>query len=656
MVYCCSLHSKKTMAYRKDKSIDAYCPESATPTHAPVNQTRYPTAPQKLAAYRQARLSDGTSSLENRVIELQTSLKQANSRSHRYHELFTLAPIAYISLDSHARIQMVNLAATCLLDSSRSDLTNKTFFSFVKPSDRLLVRNHMENASFSNVSTNTALTLTLPGEKTLSVILAITVLRSQNTSENTYQIMLIDNSHNRKNEKLWRNAKDYMEELALHDPLTKLPNRYKFNDSLNQAIASSASNNSTLAVIYFDLDGFKPINDLQGHATGDAVLCEVASRLVEILGTRDNVARIGGDEFTVTIENVQSAAEIQFIGQALADSISQPIAFDGNEVSVTTSMGICFFPDNASTADQLVNRADKAMYQAKQSGGNQMVVYTQDAFSKSERLEYMMSELSQAISRGQFDLVYQPIHNVSTERSTLVEALLRWRHPTLGNISPSDFIPMAEQSDFICDIGNWVLNKACKQIQQWRSIGMEIAVAINVSTRQLIKPDFVSEVQSSLDKYQLPCHLLEIEITETAMMTEAATCCETIQALADKGHTISMDDFGTGHSSLARLALLPVQRLKIDRSFIREIQSSASSRSVIKAIMSMARDLQLDVIAEGIENNAQKQFLCEIGCTLLQGYLMSSPQKPASALDYIEQLNRMRSQSSCQAPKQAPIE
>lgn len=627
------------MAYRKDKSIDVYCPETAEQLQVSRDRSHTAIATQKLASISQSRLLESTKALQERVLKLQFALQQSNSRAHRYHELFTLAPLPYISLDSHGRVLMVNLAATCLLDCPRSKLVNESFFSFVDSSERAVLMDLMDNASISSASSNTALTLSLPNRKKLTVLLAVSIIHTNDLTENTFQLMLIDDSLNQQNEKLWRNAKDYMEELALHDPLTKLPNRYKFNDSLDVAMNNCQANDTRLAVIYFDLDGFKTINDSQGHATGDAVLNSVATRLTDFLGSRENTARIGGDEFVVTVENVRNTAEVESIARELASIISQPITVGAKQVGVTTSMGICLYPDQASNSDELVSRADKAMYLAKQTKGNATVLYARGAISTTERQVNMQTALAQAIQNNELDLVYQPIHDLSTQRTTLVEALLRWHHPTLGHISPADFIPEAEQSDVICDIGCWVLDKACQQIQHWRSLGFELAVAVNVSARQLTQTGFIDIVQSSLQRYKLPAHLLELEITETALIAETDICRQTLQTLANMGHTISMDDFGTGQSSLARLVQLPVQRLKIDRSFTREIESSATSRSVIKAIMSMAKDLNLQVIAEGIETEAQKQFLCSVGCTKLQGFLLSNPQSAELTLNDINSLN-----------------
>jgi len=329
------------------------------------------------------------------------------------------------------------------------------------------------------------------------------------------------------------------------------------------------------------------------------------------MGSRENTARIGGDEFTVIVKDVKSREDVLTLAKKLGDAIKLPISAGEQQANISCSMGVCFYPDHARTAEELVKRADKAMYKAKNSGDGRVYVYSQEEFLDSDRQARILAALPKAISNHEFSLAYQPIHDIATHQSKMAEALLRWHHPELGNVSPDEFIPLAEQSDMISKIGEWVLHEVCLQIKQWRSVGFEIAIAMNVSSRQLTNPQFAEQVLRCLDQYQIPNGLLEIEITETAMMT---------------------------HSSLARLAKLPVNRLKIDRSFICEVETSNSSRALIKAIVSMADSLGMQVIAEGIENEVQKSFLRSIGCTRIQGFLMSRPKPASETLHRIEQL------------------
>lgn len=570
---------------------------------------------------------NASSLAELKFRELEAVVNERNRADKRYRQLFDIAPIGYLSVDESGIIQHVNLAATCLLKSPSSHLIKTSFCNFLSDSDQIRLLSHLKTSCTSRISHNWEVTLVPSNGPEIEVMLVTSTIKQMAAGSQTFQIMIVDMSQRANTERLLRNANDYLVKLAQHDPLTKLPNRTMFADQLQTRIIEKSETQGKLGIIYFDLDGFKPVNDTFGHQAGDQVLIEVANRVKNSLGPNDFVARLGGDEFTVILDNPESAEAAMGTAQELAYIIGQPINLNDTEVGVTSSMGISLYPDHARSTDNLIKGADAAMYQAKNTGKNQVCLLSQKTLESTDRVAILETGLAHPQFRQQLQLHYQPIYNTNSLTVQSVEALIRWNHPDLGQILPVEFIPLAEKSNHILEVGKWVIEKACWQSRQWRNDGLDVVIAINVSAYQLFETDFAEFVELCLKKHGLKASALEIEITESAIMIDHTRCRETLQLLIEKGHTITIDDFGTGYSALARLAQLPVSRLKIDRMFIKDMDDSEQVKSVVTSIINMAHELGLQVISEGIEKTSQFEAVKDMKSDFVQGYMMSMPKR-----------------------------
>lgn len=415
--------------------------------------------------------------------------------------------------------------------------------------------------------------------------------------------------------------------MAYHDQLTGLPNRYLLNDHLQESLIRCRRNGQKLAVIYIDLDGFKFINDTKGHDVGDLLLKMASDRIVDALCNDSIVARIGGDEFVAVIERVELPL-IKEIAVRIIDEFSTPFILDGEEFYMTPSVGISLFPDDGQSGEELIKNADVAMYFAKKRGKNNFQFFIddpQDVFGRKIKLE---QGLRKAIENNELLLLYQPKYELSSEKIEGVEALLRWNHPELGLVSPLEFIPIAEEIGMIGQIGEWVIETACKQMKQWMDLGVfPSSVAVNVSTIQFQDRNFAVFMKRILSKYGLEPCLLEIEITESVMQ-DVNESMATLTQLKELGIKISIDDFGTGYSSLNILHRLPIDFVKIDKSFVSEISTNSSTETLVKTIIELGKKLNFELIAEGIETIEQKNILLKSGCRFGQGYLYSQPLPP----------------------------
>jgi diguanylate cyclase (GGDEF)-like protein len=417
-------------------------------------------------------------------------------------------------------------------------------------------------------------------------------------------------------------AKQRQHFLASHDALTQLPNRYAFMAQLDKALADAERNKTQLAVLFFDLDGFKAVNDNRGHAAGDELLRDAARRLRKLIRTSDIVARLGGDEFVAAVRNVEDTATVIAMAERIREDIERPYHIAESECWVSTSIGVAFYPADSTLAGELIRCADTAMYVAKSSGKNQTRVFASEMNdAPSERFE-MVNGLREAIRSGQLVLMFQPQIEVATEEIVGAETLVRWEHPTRGIVSPSEFITVAEETGMMVPLGEWVLQAACRAAMTWDPLP-NMRVSVNVSGRQLDRTDFPDRVGAILQETGLPPHRLELELTESLAASESALVA--LSRLREMGVRTAIDDFGTGHSSLALLKRLPVDMLKVDQSFVRGASETDPDAVILEAIIHIARGLGLDVIAEGIETPEQMASLCKRGCTLMQGYLFSKP-------------------------------
>lgn len=431
-----------------------------------------------------------------------------------------------------------------------------------------------------------------------------------------------------------------LEFQATHDMLTGLPNRVLLQDRMVQTMARVDRSQTFMAVLFFDLDRFKLINDSLTHQAGDELLVAVASRLSAVLRKEDTMARLGGDEFVILASLVNNEDDvIVFISKLLA-ILRKPLKIMNREIVITASIGISLYPKDGKSPDELLRNADLAMYRAKDLGGNQFQFYTDSLnVNAVNRLE-QEAELWRAIEQHEFVLYYQPQLDVVTDKVMSVEALIRWQHPTKGLVLPLDFIPLAEDSKLIVPMGEWVMKTACRQIKEWHEAGLpKIRVAVNVTTVQFQQENFISMVQQSLEEAGLSAEYLEIEVTENTMLTSTGLI-EVINQLKALGVQIVLDDFGTGNSSLNYLRKVPVDRLKIDKSFVQGINNGEKNDAVIvQAILAMAHSLNLDVVAEGIETIGQFNFLKERKCDDMQGYYISRPLSSQDLENFL-QINR----------------
>jgi diguanylate cyclase (GGDEF)-like protein len=414
---------------------------------------------------------------------------------------------------------------------------------------------------------------------------------------------------------------------AQHDLLTELPNRSLFNQELDQVLAQAEQQPNSLAVMFLDLDRFKTINDTLGHSLGDQLLKEVAKRLNSILQPGQMIARWGGDEFTILLPQVQKQNQVQAKASSLLACLNPPFEIGGHELYVSASIGIAFYDRHSSDAETLIKNADTALYQAKDKGRNSYRIYTPAMSTKTPELLAIEKGLRSALGEDQLRVHYQPQVNLKTRKVVGMEALVRWQHPEMGSVSPGVFIPIAEESNLIIEIGNWVLRQACAQNKAWQNADLPpITISVNLSPKQFRQARLVESIALVLAETGLDAQYLDLEITESIAIEDIQYTQTIMRDLSSLGIRLSIDDFGTGHSSLSRLQLLPLHTLKIDQSFIKDMSRNPKALAIVSAIVSLGRSLGLSLVAEGVEHEEQLEFLQSIQCDAGQGYLFCRPQ------------------------------
>jgi diguanylate cyclase (GGDEF)-like protein/PAS domain S-box-containing protein len=414
--------------------------------------------------------------------------------------------------------------------------------------------------------------------------------------------------------------------LARFDALTELPNRAYFRELTEEAISEGRRHGERRAVLFVDLDHFKTVNDSLGHAVGDLLLQEVARRLSESLRAGDVVGRLGGDEFVMLLRHMDSDADIAVVADRILARLAEPFALAEHELVVTPSLGIALYPNDGEDYDTLIRNADAAMYHAKESGRNTYRFYTADMNVRAREILAVENQLRRALERNEFVLHYQPQVEISTGRIIGAEALIRWQHPERGLLGPAEFIPLAEERGLIAPIGQWVLREACRQNKAWQDAGLSsIEVAVNLSAVQFYQRELVDNIAAMLDQYTLEPHWLALEVTESIIVQNVDSTVRTMSALEQMGLKLAIDDFGTGYSSLSYLKRFSADKLKIDRSFVADVPGDPDDSAITRAIINLARNLNLRVIAEGVETQAQWDFLRAEGCDEVQGYLVSRP-------------------------------
>jgi diguanylate cyclase (GGDEF)-like protein len=459
--------------------------------------------------------------------------------------------------------------------------------------------------------------------------LAFMVARTGSDSAIVRVAKIFDNHRNQLQAQL-EEEQSRLSHQALHDALTGLPNRVLFLERLTQSVEAATRRSIHSAVLFIDVDRFKSVNDIAGHAAGDQLLIGVARRLREVLRPADTVARLGGDEFVVLCENLYDVQkEAVAIADRICETMTQPFSAAGNELFTSASVGLAFVRPG-DDPHVLVARADSAMYMAKQRGRARWEIYHPDFDEHTTRRAELINGLHRAVERDELILHYQPVKDLGTGAVVSMEALVRWQHPTLGIVAPTEFIPLAEETGLIIEIGRWVLTEACTQCTAWRKEGYDsVDVAVNVSGRQLEDPDFAADVERVLASTGLPASALSMEVTESVIVTEGSVGHEVLEDLQRIGVRLAIDDFGIGYSSLSYLAKLPVHSLKVDRTFIAGL-GTAQDSSIVAAMVDLAHKLGLEVVAEGVETETELEQLREAHCDEAQGFLLGRPAPLAS--------------------------
>jgi len=473
---------------------------------------------------------------------------------------------------------------------------------------------------------NADLYLVKKSKELIPIAFSLTLLRDQSGKPIGIVGVNKDITKRKKAEDELSEQRSILYHQAHHDALTGLPNRVLFLDRLEQGVIKAKRHSEGLALFFIDLDKFKHINDSLGHDTGDSVLKIVSKRLENIVRKEDTVARLSGDEFTIIIEELKNPQDISTIAEKILKTLQEPIHIENHQLYVSGSLGISMYPEDATDAQNLLKYADTAMYKAKEEGRNNFQFYSSDMTEFAMKRIAMKTSLRQAIDEKEFIIYYQPQVNSCSDELVGMEALIRWKHPTMGLLTPDQFIPLSEETGMIIEVDRWVMRTSMIQISHWYKEGLNPGVlGLNLSVNQLESNDFIHLIKESIEAYDFKPEWLELEITEGQMMTKTEEVISKLRELDDLGVSISIDDFGTGYSSLSLLKRLPIHKLKIDQSFIQDIPADEEDIAIVHAIIALAESLNLDLVAEGVETFEQKEFLVNNGCINMQGYYFSRP-------------------------------
>lgn len=546
----------------------------------------------------------------------------------RYQSLFDRNPDIVFTLDLSGKFTSVNPMFEKLLGYSNETLLDANLFEYVISSGKQETIRHIEQALLGNPQQFTMVVSTKEGiSRDLFITCGPTVVNDQIVG--VYGIAK-DITEQKK-------AEQIIHRMAYFDEITGLPNRSKFQECMAETL-EEARNNSLAGLMFLDLDKFKQVNDTLGHHTGDLLLVDVSKRIIQSVSEGAIVSRLGGDEFTIILPNLKNTEEAIQTANAILQTLAEPFYLHNREIYITTSIGICIYPDHGTDVEMLIKHADASMYQAKGLGGNTYSVYSNDIQEANEAKHKIHSNLRKAILREEFYLHFQPKIDLTCNKINGVEALIRWENQELGHMSPAQFIPIAEESGLILSIGEWVLRTACKQNKAWQVAGFPpIVISVNLSSVQLQNDHLVSTIGHILQETGLDPKWLEIEITESMLLQNTQHTMKVLKEIKELGISISIDDFGVGYSSLSYLKHFSFDYLKMDKSFIDNLNMSPKDELIISGIIKLAHSLNMKVIAEGVESDQQLSYLREQGCDGVQGYLIS---KPLSAGAFIERVWR----------------
>lgn len=562
--------------------------------------------------YREEGEDDAVMVVARDITERNRAIRAVLQREERLRQIMDAVAEGILSIDEQGLVESVNPAAQAIFGYSAEDLLGR-------PVARLLPE------------------LAFDGPLPASLLGVVRETDGRHKDGHALPIDLTINELKLADKKLYiavahdvtrrKEAEAHLRFLAGHDPLTGLPNRSLFQDRLAEAIVRANADGGQVAVLFVDLDGFKKVNDAMGHRVGDMVLQVVARRLEGCVRSQvDTVARLGGDEFTVIVPHVRDDQAVSALAEQILGHLFQPFHVEGREIYLSGSLGVALYPSHGEDIANVLRNVDMAAHQAKKLGGNNFQFFSSDLGAKAVERATLERGLRHALDRGELHLAYQPKVHLSNRSLAGAEALLRWTSPELGNISPASFIPVAEETGLIVPIGTWVLRTACLQVVAWQAQGLPpVPVSVNLSARQFRQPDLVECVRDILAESAIDPRLMQLELTESMLVENAESAISVMNRLKDLGVTLSIDDFGTGYSSLAYLKRFPVDALKIDRSFVKDIPHDKDDMAIACAVINLARTLDLRIIAEGIELDAQAEFLRDQHCDEGQGYLFSKP-------------------------------
>ena len=558
-----------------------------------------------------------------------TERRASAEREQLAQKVYSHTPAGIIFTDDAHRILSINPATTQMTGYEPFELNGQTVFGLISLDEGLSQQAFQEQISLRG-SWSGELEVTQKNGENFPAGARINRVDDPQSGMPAHYVWILADITERKQ------AEDRMRHIAQHDALTGLPNRLALLMRLAQLLPEARRHGWMVAIMFIDLDRFKIINDTLGHQVGDELLREVACRLSNLVRETDFVARLGGDEFVIILPGINSPADAAIIASKIISALSTSIEAEGHELHTSPSIGISIFPDDGPDGDIVVKNADTAMYHAKAAGRNNYQFFAADMNrTAAERLN-IERKLRHAIARNELSLVFQPQFCAQNTTPTGVEALIRWHHPTDGMISPARFIPVAEETGLIVEIGDWVLSTACHEMARWINAGLKpIRIAVNVSARQLRRRDFCETVANALTTSGLPAELLELEITESSVMENPQEAIHILERLGHMGVTLAIDDFGTGYSSLAYLKLFPIDHLKIDRSFVADIEHDLNDRAIAFGTIALAHSLGLNVIAEGVETEDQHELLRANGCDEVQGFLFSKPLTGAAAFAFL---------------------
>jgi diguanylate cyclase (GGDEF)-like protein/PAS domain S-box-containing protein len=566
---------------------------------------------------------------------------EASERLHRY--LVDQSPDLIYTLDPGGRFTFVNERFQRLLGFDRDELLGSHYSAIVHREDvKRAEYAFNERRTGQRAANNIELRVRRKGTDSTpcTIVLSAVGLYGRRDGAPEVKTPFIGTYGVGRDISDRKRAEEIVSYHAYYDVLTGLPNRSLFRDRLRQAIAQCRRRRSRLAVMFIDLDRFKLINDTYGHVRGDLFLQQVAGRLRRQLRSSDTLSRLGGDEFTVLVPDLRNAEDAAIKAQQFLEELRRPFVVEGDELSATCSVGIAVFPDHGTTEDELIRNADLAMYQVKRRGKDAIGFFAKEMSNLYSEKINLEGELRKALQRMELQVHYQPIHEVSRGVVECVEALARWTHPTLGLLDPARFIYIAEETGLISALSDRVLDCACAQLKQWRTEGFNnLRVAVNVSPRDFERGDFTERVVQALARYRLPSNGLELEITENVLIEDVDAAVDKIRQLRKQGVRISIDDFGTRYSSLGYLQRLPVNTIKIDQVFTRELDDNHVHSPIVHAIVGIAKGFGLHLVAEGVERPVHRDALRRLGCQSMQGFLFSPALPPQDATSY---LRRMR--------------